>query len=146
AHAQMREAFEAREDAAVFLGEVHERAEDAFRRARDDAAVPPGLLGDPGAARDGAEFPHEPDALVPVERHERRLGAHAPWALPHEVRPFPLPSFVFDQELAGGLGVLAGHVDERAGELAPVGFPGPSPWSYWRCRWGRGRGIDRTLK
>ena len=33
---------------------------------------------------------HQPDALVAVERHQRRLGDDAARPLAHEVRPFPL--------------------------------------------------------
>src|SRR5262249_33021900 len=44
AHGEMRQALEARKDAPVFLGEVHQRAEDAFRRAGDDAAMLAGVL------------------------------------------------------------------------------------------------------
>src|SRR5215831_12501117 len=61
AHAEMREPLEAREDAAVLLGEVEQRAEHALGRARDDAAMLAAVLGHPGAAGERAEATHEPD-------------------------------------------------------------------------------------
>src|SRR5262249_16906493 len=48
---------------------------------------------------------------------------HAARPLAHEVWPFPLPPLVFGEELVSRLGLLAGHVNEGAGEhAAPLGF------------------------
>src|SRR5262245_20637044 len=100
----MSEAFEARKDTAVFLGEVYQRAEDALGGAGDDAAMLARVLGHPRAARQHAEFPHQAHALVAVEGDERGLGDDAVRPLVHEVRPFPLAPLVFGQELGGRRG------------------------------------------
>src|SRR5262245_49637868 len=50
AHREMREPFEARKDAAVFLGQVQQRAEHGLGRAADDAAMLAAVLGNPRAS------------------------------------------------------------------------------------------------
>ena len=73
AHRQIGEAFEAREHATIFLGQVHQRAEHALSGPGDDAAMPAGFLRDPRAPRQHAEFPHQAGALVAVEGDQRGL-------------------------------------------------------------------------
>src|SRR5262249_26094580 len=108
------EPLEARKDAAVFLREVYQRAEDALGRARDDAAMLAGLLGDPRASRQHRTLPDRARPFVPVERPQGPPGAPAVGSLAHKVGPSPLPPLVLAEELLRLLGRSLARVEERA--------------------------------